>query len=644
MMRVSPESSWGKRSFLLLFFCAILINWFSGCTQSPIGIRGRSPQTVPFLPSEMEQEYQRAERLFQQGKYGLALQAFSDFREHFPQSPFDGQALQKLARIHFIQRNYSVAIDYFEMVITEYPDFSGMPQVLLSLAYSYFYLPDMKKTASVMGEIKVDELEYEEKKEFIYLQALMASKEKDHPLAFEKLVSLIKDPPSGIREEHLKKEIQDIIFYFLTSEQLKDLIANYPTEFPGSLIRWQLANHLKASGKTEEARKLLTELIVSYPGSEWAPKAKSMLSELISATGVQTKAINYNKIPGGKPPVIGAILPLSGENSHLGVSALNGIELAYTGGIWATTGDIQLIIKDDQSSPQKAFEAFRELARNERVLAIIGPAYRDSAREISRLAQNLRLPTFSPDSESLDLSYAGSYFFRNTLTDIEEARSLAHYTYATLDIRYLAIAFPNDPLGIELKNYFSQEFQEKGGQIMVSYPYSPDTVDFSKMIADLTSQGLNFQALFIPDTFQAGVMIASQLAFSDLTRIQLIGTSLWDFPEFLDYGGASIDGAIFSSEFYPQSVLPQVQRFVLSYQSQFQRLPDALASRSYDIANILLEIISEGARAREEVKEKLLQVRNYHGVSRLTSMAVNGDAVQDLIILRVEGSNLIQLQ
>lgn len=641
-MKKLPVSFFGKRPFLVLLACLLLLNWLSACAQSSLA-RGKSPQPGPPLQSQMELEFQKAERLLLRGETDQALQVFINFRQDFFNSPYDSKVLQRIAQIHFSRRDYPEAIGYLELIMRKYPDFSGIQGVRLTLAYSYFYLHDLEKAVELVGEIKVDLLKPEENKEFVYLQAQVALKERDYPVALAKLSSLLTDPPGTVGEEKLKREIQEIVFKLLNLEQLKNLAPKYRTDFPGALLRWQLANSLRDRGEKEEARKILTELIFSFPDSEWVPKARDMLSELLSEAARSTVS-SSKKIPSGKPPIMGAILPLSGEKSELGLSALNGIELAYTGGVWATTGEIQLIIKDDKSSPQKSFEAFRELAQNERVLAIIGPAYEESAQELASLAENFRLPTFSPDSQSLKLNQATPYFFRNSLTYIAEAKSLAHFSYQTLGIRSLAIVFPNEPRGIELKNYFSQGFQEWGGQIAISYPYSPDTVDFSKIIADLTAGGINFQALFVPDSYQVGVMIASQLAFSDLTGIQLIGTSLWDSPAFLQYGGASVEGAVFSSEFYPNSILPQINRFVTAYQNQFGRLLNAMATRSYDIANILLGVMRDGARTREEVKEKILQIRNYPGVSRLTAISATGDVIQNLTILRVEGGQVIQLQ
>ncbi len=133
--------------------------------------------------------------------------------------------------------------------------------------------------------------------------------------------------------------------------------------------------------------------------------------------------------------VIGAIYPLSGNASQIGVDAqaaigvisdiVNGdhaplpMLLGKGGGLPHLGGaHIRIIFADHQNDPQKARAEAERLITQEHVSALIGSYTSATAATISQVAERYEVPYMSMDNSSPSLSQRGlKWFFRTTPND-----------------------------------------------------------------------------------------------------------------------------------------------------------------------------------------------------------------------------------
>ena len=143
------------------------------------------------------------------------------------------------------------------------------------------------------------------------------------------------------------------------------------------------------------------------------------------------------------------------------------------------------------------------------------------------------------------------------------------------------------------------------------------------------------QALYLPGTAAEVVQAASALKFCDM-KLELMGSDLWDRPLlFKNDDVSALDGACFSSGFFPDSQDPNVRRFVDAYKRKYAAQPNLLSAQAYDAAMILGSLIKSGASTREELRQALQGLKNFDGVSGRTSFGGRQDAVKRIPILRI---------
>lgn len=240
-----------------------------------------------------------------------------------------------------------------------------------------------------------------------------------------------------------------------------------------------------------------------------------------------------------------------------------------------------------------------------------------------------------------------------------QIKSLVKYTFENLGLTSFAILYPDDSYGTEMMNLFWDEVVNYGGEIRGVEFYDTAQTDFGKeikSIVHLDSQEteenseeaepfIDFDALFIPDSASRILMIAPQLAFYDVTNIQLLGTSRWNSPELLDIDSKNIEGAIFTDGFFLESDSPLVREFIDRFYTALGREPGNLEALAYDAARIIVTVMTEmHTEVRGDLRDNLLLLEDYPGITGITSFSETGDAEKTLYILMVSDNEIEQIQ
>ena len=154
---------------------------------------------------------------------------------------------------------------------------------------------------------------------------------------------------------------------------------------------------------------------------------------------------------------------------------------------------------------------------------------------------------------------------------------------------------------------------------------------------------MDFDALFIPDGYAKIGLIAPQLAFHELTGVQLLGPGEWYHDDLIAIAQEHVSGAVISALFDPNSRFPFVARFVDDYRDTFALEPDAYAAHAYDAANLVLVQLAKGRLTREDVRDGIVRTQAYPGASGVISVSPDGNARKRPFLLRVKGSHMVPL-
>ncbi len=426
--------------------------------------------------------------------------------------------------------------------------------------------------------------------------------------------------------------------------------------------------------------RLLRRLEGPAPG-----EALPSFAELATSTGPATA---------GAAGTLGVVLPLSGRFASVGEESLRGVLLAA--GVFEPldrTGlapRVRVLIRDTAGRPERAADAVRELS-DLGVSAIVGPLFSRECEAAAEAAEAAGVPLLALTARE-EVAADRPQVFRLRTEPGEETRALVEQAMGAMGARRFAILYPRDAYGRGLRQLFWDEVERRGGEIVAIASFDPEATDFGDPIrqlvgytllsdqekgllrererllkraqrlplaeatalreeaAQITAPGggplppiVDFDALFLPASYENVVLIAPQLAYHEVFGARLLGTNGWSHPDLVSIGEEYVEGALFTTHFYAGSELPFVKRFTGSYTSTYQESPDVLAAQAYDAANLVLVQLARGGRTREDVREGVLHTRNYPGVSGILSMRSDGNASKRPFLLSVEKGKLVAI-
>ena len=185
--------------------------------------------------------------------------------------------------------------------------------------------------------------------------------------------------------------------------------------------------------------------------------------------------------------------------------------------------------------------------------------------------------------------------FRMTITDRETGAQMADYAAAR---RYgrVAIYYIRNAYGRSLANAFEERAIERGIAIVDRQSYDPNAVVGERAVTDiLTSWGdLHLDAIFAAaEPRQAAAMIGVARAMG--IGVPVLGGDAIAVGQFLESGGAAVEGTVLAAIFHPDDPRPAARRFSAAFQRRHGGSPDASAALAYDAMYLLARGISAAA-------------------------------------------------
>ncbi|MBW1715129.1 MAG: penicillin-binding protein activator [Deltaproteobacteria bacterium] len=614
----------------------------------------------PFIEKPLEEKavtdhFAIAEKHWRHKEYDKALAAYDRYLAEYPRGDRVRDVLARKATIYYGRNQYEEALPLLLEVIDKYPVNEQRAEINLLLAKTYFHLekyPESRLSALQWLELYED---YPGKEEIFFLLGQNAKQLKDYPRVCYWWFKVLESPQSTKeKKEEIRSQLLDLI-YEATEEELKEM-AVYARQssllFP---IYYRLATSYLLTDRLEEAQELAIKIMRFAGEGEWFTVAKELMEKIQRVVQVE-------------PNAIGCLLPLSGPFAIYGQEVLHGLELGLD--IFRETDEnlssLELVIRDTEGESERACEAIRELAEKQRVVVIIGPLLSRVAEEVVTIGQELGIPIITL-SQSEGITSAGEMVFQNCLTPEDQVRSLTDKVLGEIGLKRFAILHPDNAYGRYFMNKFWDEVEFHGGTVTAVETYDSKDTDFATPIKKMVGlfytrpkpeseeeKGsgekpdpiIDFDAVFIPDSYERAGLIASQLAFYDVVEVTLLGTNLWNSPKLIEIAGRYVNGAIFPSGFFPGSGFRGVDSFVEQYQLNFQQKPGLLAAIGYDSIGIIKEIVREQGgdiRTREDLRSALAGIEGFEGVTGPMAFDSERRSQRDPLLLTISGKHFLPL-
>ena len=654
-------------NIIVLIICSVALFW--ACAPQPAVTPGISPELTE------EELYNRAETLFEIQSYDQALVLYREYFRLYPDKPMAAAALMKIGIIHALNGEFEEARNAYQKIQSDYPDSIFVQDALVEDLFTYY---QQGRYEEVIG---------------LAQEKLTRIVSKSHIFKVFVLIGdtyMAKGSPVDALDFYARaQEVAAADEQKIVSDKMKEAIANldsadiailvdHPDEsLPMDFLMFQLGLNYAMEEKYDEAMAVLTKLVDRYPDSENRILAESLLSE------IKNNAFF-------KRYTIGCLLPLSGPYESFGQRALKGIELALTQfSSKSENPPINIVVKDTGADADKTIMALEELYRYQ-VAAILGPIV--TSEVAAREAQLMGIPVIALTQKD-NIPEIGDKVFRNFITPEMQVQTIASFTVGSLGLNRFAILYPEETYGVTFMNLFWDKLLELNAKVVGVEAYQPKQTDFTEPIKKLVGlfyeipedlkpeeepdfsttdeiasepvEGetpedevktdedeeeepqpiIDFEAIFIPDSPGKAGQIVPQLAYFDIKDVYLLGTNLWHSDSLIKIASQYVQGAVMPDGFFAESSSPLVRNFVEVFEATYQETPGFIEAVVYDSARILFHAVSSPyIRYRSDIRDELLNLENFPGVTGLTRFDENGDVQKRMHLLRIKGKRFVELE
>lgn len=341
-----------------------------------------------------------------------------------------------------------------------------------------------------------------------------------------------------------------------------------------------------------------------------------------------------------EPITIGYIGPLSGPSAVLGMDAIKAIEIAVdeansSGGINGRI--VRLVSQDDQYLTKNTVSAYRKMVDTDKAKVIMVATY-GGVLAIKDLPKKDGVVVIDPLDCNADLADAARNIFCIATETESIGQSLANHLVSQDKMSAGILYSTKDQFMSLVADAFRDTYESKGGKVTVD-SFNYDDTDFRTQLIKMKSA--NVQALVLLGHDETGAIMKQTRELG--IKAPFFATGTITSPGAQEIAQGHAEGTVFA--FWDADPNDSGSR---EFTEKFAKLvgrPPILpltTHPAYDATGILLKEVFpkiKGQVGADEIKARLLEVRDYQGITGSISINANGAApIKESVYRLVKGA------
>jgi branched-chain amino acid transport system substrate-binding protein len=540
------------RSSVLIL--AVVVATLAGCTQA-----GR--KSAAYGPEEQT----RAAALFQAvtdqqraGDLDAAAAAAAELVNGYPRFEKRDEALYRAGQVADTRGRRAEAVTYYLAISSEFPLSSFRSPALRSAAADYAALHDGFREA-------------------------------------ETLLEFLRTPAEPAEREEASRRLMELADGQLGQSELDTLARRYPDSALARQAALKRARLAYAAGDYDRCYELVGDYLDTLPSGESHADARRLMEMAVE----RRQAPPPGPLSRVNPDRVGLLLPQTGSVALYGRLFEQGAKLAVEEHNAAHPRHVSLVPGDSRGGAVDAVKAVRRLVAEDGVIAIVGDVFTLAAISGAIEANAWRTPVVSPVIPSDEIVEIGPWIFQTRVPATVEATAVAEAATGALALERFAILCPARGERREVGDFFAQEVQRMGKQVVAAEYFEDGATDFREQLERIREAVPD--ALFAVGSVEELLQILPQSRFFDL-HVQLLGTSQWNSDKLLRLARDELEGALFASDSH-YGATPETGAMLkekLATAGAAEASPVSVAG--YYGMRAVLATLAGGATSREDVR------------------------------------------
>jgi len=335
---------------------------------------------------------------------------------------------------------------------------------------------------------------------------------------------------------------------------------------------------------------------------------------------------------------IGASLPLSGQNAVYGIEIQNAIELAKddinnNGGI--NGKKLKVIYEDDEADTATGTNVINKLVNIDKVPVVLGSWASGVVVAEAPIAEKNRVIIMAV-AISPAITHAGDYIFR-----IQP--SATFYTSKSAEflrdkgINTSAIIYVNNEFGKSLKDFFTSDFEKKGGKVVAIESYYEGDNDFRAQLIKIKEK--NPEVIFIPG-YQDTIEVIKQIKELGIKSLILAGPP-FESQSTIEKLGKDAEGILYPYHFVAGESNKKTQAYEKDYLTKYHKTTGGFAPLMYDATYIISDVLKKCDKNTDCIKNELYNIE-YKGISGNITFDSNGDPELPIFMKTIKNGEFVK--
>ncbi|MCW2544064.1 MAG: putative branched-chain amino acid transporter [Frankiales bacterium] len=339
---------------------------------------------------------------------------------------------------------------------------------------------------------------------------------------------------------------------------------------------------------------------------------------------------------GKKTIKIGFQGPLSGDNSQLGINALDGVKTALAEA--KAKGDlpfnVDLVTSDDIGKPEQGATAAQRLVDDPSVVAVVGPMFSGATKAAEPTFSGANLLSVSPSATNPQLTSLGfKTFFRVIPPDDAQGQEAANYLSKVVKAKKVYSLDDKSEYGTGLSTVVEAQLKSNGATVV--HDGIPPTKNYTAQADKIIAA--NPDALYYSGYYAEFGLLVKALKGKGFKGVIMSGDGSNDDKFIAAAGQANAEGVLLSCPCGDANVDPNAAAFLASYKKNNNNaLPGTYSPEAYDATNAILSVLkalgASSATDRAKVATAFKTV-SFKGITKTIAFTPTGEVTAKIVFI-----------
>jgi branched-chain amino acid transport system substrate-binding protein len=318
---------------------------------------------------------------------------------------------------------------------------------------------------------------------------------------------------------------------------------------------------------------------------------------------------------------------LTGDNAALGINIRNGVQLALNQYSASNPScKVSLAPFDSQGSESAAPGLAQQAINDQKVVAIVGPAFSGESKAADPLFNEAGLPIVTPSATNPALADNGwTIFHRAVGNDNSQGPAAAAYIKNNIKATKVAVVDDKTEYGKGIADIVRQQL---GSAVAFNDSVPQQTNDYSSTVTGAKNAGVT--ALFYGGYYADGGKLLKQMRDNGLNATFVSDDGALDANLIKGAGKDAAEGAFLTCPCAPTSTVQNGAKFIADYKAAFNTDPGTYSTEGFDSANVILQAVKAGKFDRKGINDFLKTV-DYQGITKQIKFDAKGEVTEKTV-------------